>query len=319
MAPTQPAEVGTPARELLLYHFCRVQLPSVRLTFPVFQAHLRRTFELHRKKEPSTTWESYLDNLYVVDWYLCCGCLERQPAAWDQLFAVRTGRTDRLLPDALRARAVRLYPRNEERQEAVVAEFWSRLLVSDSPNSLPILARYDGQRPLAPWLIRVFENEHLSLLKKESREKPMVDEEIGPALPPVAEDRWHEAFVLAAQTWLRELTDDDVLLLGLRLRYQLSQREVARLFGIHEGNVTRRMDKLSERAARVIRQGLEEQGWTGEDLGELIRTEMKWLILDDPRFSAEHLATLLARRGRTGPILTAQPSSEQSSEESSAS
>ena len=27
--------------------------------------------------------DTYLETLYAVDWYLCCGCLERQSAAWD--------------------------------------------------------------------------------------------------------------------------------------------------------------------------------------------------------------------------------------------
>jgi DNA-directed RNA polymerase specialized sigma24 family protein len=307
MKPADAAGADLPVRELLLYHFCRLQLPTVRLTLPVFRSHLNRTFDLYRQKVPEATREGYLDSLYPVDWYLCCGCLEKQPPAWDQLFASRTGRTDRLLADALRARAIRLYPGQEERQEAVVVEFWSRLLVSDSPESLPILARYDGQRPLLPWLIRVFENEQLSQLKKDHHSRSLADDEMGPSLPSTTGARWHDLFVQTAQAWLRELTDDDVLLLGLRLRYNLSQREVARLFGIHEGNVTRRLDKLSDKAIRTFRAALEQEGWTGDDLSSLIRTEMRWLIFDDPRFSAEHLATLLARRGRSLPEKPEEP------------
>ena len=59
--------------------------------------------------------------------------------AWDRLFAARAGRTDCLLVDALRARAVRLYPRDEERQDSAVTEFWSHLLVSETPGSVPVL------------------------------------------------------------------------------------------------------------------------------------------------------------------------------------
>src|SRR5262249_33280914 len=132
------------ARELLLYHFCRLQLPVVRLLFPSFQKHLVRTLELFRRKTPIATRSSYLETLHAVDWYLCCGCLETQARAWEQLFASRTGRTDCLLIDALRARAVRLYPRDEEKQESAVTEYWSHLLVSETAGSVPVLARYDG-------------------------------------------------------------------------------------------------------------------------------------------------------------------------------
>src|SRR5262249_50551173 len=100
----------------LLYHFCRLQLPPVRLPEGKFQRHLGRTFELYRARRAGAgepvSWEAYLENLHPVDWFLCCGCLEGEKAAWDALFAARANRVDCLLVDALRARAVRLFPRD---------------------------------------------------------------------------------------------------------------------------------------------------------------------------------------------------------------
>src|SRR5438876_7327590 len=165
-----------PLRELLLYHFCRLQLPAIRLPMDSFRRHLQRTYELYLAKTPGVTRDAYLDGLYAVDWYLCCGCLERQPSAWERLFSSRTGRTDCLLVDALRARAVRLYPRDEEKQDSAVTEFWSHLIVSETPGSIPVLARYDGQRPLTPWLIRVFQNWHLSQLRSKPGEVALPEE-----------------------------------------------------------------------------------------------------------------------------------------------
>jgi hypothetical protein len=290
-------------REPLLYHFCRMQLPAVRLPLAVFQNHLQRTFGLYQQKNNAATRAAYLDSLYAVDWYLCCGCLEGQERAWERLFASRTGRTDCLLVDALRARAVRLYPRDDEKQESAVAEFWSHLLISETPGSLPILARYDGQRPLAPWLIRVFQNWHLSQLRSRNDDQALPDEEIGLPLPEHAEDRWHDVFCDAARDWIGELNEDDLLLLGLRFRYKLSQREAARVFGIHEGNIARRTDKLQQSCLEIIGKSLEEQGWTGDDLNGFILTEMGSLLLDDPRLTAEHLASMLAARGKPLPPL----------------
>lgn len=288
-------------QELLLYHFCRLQLPTVRLSLTTFQKHLQRTFDLYRLKVPDASRTDYMESLYSIDWYLCCGCLEGQERAWDRLFASRTGRTDCLLIDALRARAMRLYPRDEERQESAVSEFWSHLLISESPGSLPVLARYDGQRPLTPWLIRVFQNWHLSRLRSKPDEQALPEEEIGLPLPEQTEDRWHEAFCQAARDWLGELTDEEVLLLGLRLRYRLSQREVASVIGIHEGNVTRRTDKLRDHCLKEIGDKLLAQGWTGDDLNSFILTEMGAILLDDPRLSADRLATLLAAKGLKAP------------------
>jgi len=147
----------------------------------------------------------------------------------------------------------------------------------------------------------VFQNWHLSQLRSRSDDQALPDEEIGLPLPAQSEDRWHDAFCQAARDWIGELGEEEVLLLGLRFRYKLSQREVARVFGIHEGNLARRTDKLQQRCLEEIGQRLEEQGWTGDDLNGFILTEMGALLLDDPRLTAEHLASLLGQRGKSLP------------------
>ena len=204
---------------------------------------------------------------------------------------------------ALRGRAARLYPRNEERQESAVAEFWSNLYAPpDRPGSLPILARYDGLRPLVPWLIRVFQNYHISELRKDAHLQPFPDDDVIPDLPVPAHDRWHDVFCLAAREWLQTLQDRDLLILGLRLRYQMNQREVAALLGMHEGTLSRHTDKLSEQWKTSINEKMLREGWTGDDLSEYIRTEMRNLLLDDPRLGVDHLAHLLAAQGKSLPV-----------------
>jgi RNA polymerase sigma factor (sigma-70 family) len=303
LPPLTPADKG---RVLLLYHFCRLQLPSVRIPEPAFAAHLDRTFRLFLPKtaEP-VSWAAYLEGLYVIDWAVCVGCLDRSNAAWEQLFNARTGRSDCLLVDALRARAVRLYPRDEEKQDTAVTEFWSNLIASENEESLPVLARYDGQRPLAPWLIRVFQNWHLSKLRTHSGVTALPDDEIAIEMEPrrseAAAPRWHDAFIGAAREWLGAIDDDERLLLGLRWRYRMSQRDVAGLLGLHEGSISRRTDKLRERALEQIGNRLVAEGWTGDDLEGFVLTELGALLTDDPRLSADQLARLLAAKGKTLP------------------
>jgi hypothetical protein len=280
-------------------------MPVVKLTESQFLTHLDRTFRIFLPKAPGAiTWAVYLEGLYAVDWLVCVGCLEGQNAAWEVLFNARTGRSDCLLVDALRARAVRLYPRNEEKQDTAVTEFWSNLIAPESEDSLPVLARYDGQRPLAPWLIRVFQNWHLSKLRQLSGVTALPDDEI--ALPmdapkPDGSTRWHDTFIGAAREWLGSLDDDERLLLGLRWRYRLSQREAAKLFNLNEGTLTRRTDKLRDRALEHIGVKLVEEGWTGDDLEGFVLTELGSLLTDDPRLSADHLSRLLAAKGKTLP------------------
>jgi hypothetical protein len=93
-----------------------LQLPALDLSPEVCARHLQRTFAIYESKAgTSAKWDTYLDNSYPLDWFLAAACLEGKQRAWEVLFASRAGRSDCLLLDALRARAVRLYPRDEER------------------------------------------------------------------------------------------------------------------------------------------------------------------------------------------------------------
>jgi DNA-directed RNA polymerase specialized sigma24 family protein len=299
-----PADRG---RVALLSHFIRLQLPGIRIPEAKLLAHLERSFRIFRAKTPEpVSWAEFLEGLYAIDWAVCVGCLEGQNGAWETLFAARTGRSDCLLVDALRARAVRLYPRDAERQDTAVTEFWSNLIAPESADALPVLARYDGHRPLAPWLIRVFQNWHLSKLRQTGVVGTLPDDDYavpmdaGPAVPDAA-GRWHEAFVQAARAWLDSIDDDERLLLGLRWRYRMSQREAARLFGLNEGTLTRRTDKLRERALEHIGTKLVEEGWAGDDLAAFVTTELGAVLTDDPRLSADNLGRILAAKGKTVP------------------
>lgn len=292
----------------LLYHFCRLRLPFLALPLRSFsdrvQAAFARACQRSLRNGSSLSWDEFLQNVHGPDLFLVSACLEGLSQAWERLLVARANRTETLLVDALRARAVRLYPRNPEKQEQSVAEFWGYLLAGENEGTVPILARYDGLRPLVPWLICVFQNKELSALRRQKGEIALPDEEIGEAdlyLPEDSDARWHDEFRAAAREWFADLGEQEVLLLGLRLRYKLSQREVARLLGIHEGNVTRRIDALSQKCHERIGKSLRDLGWTGEDLFGFIRKEMYTVLLEEPRLAADRLASMLASRGKRLP------------------
>ena len=188
--------------------------------------------------------------------------------------------------------------RDEERQDSAVTEFWSHLLVAETPGSLPTLARYDAQRPLVPWLIRVFQNWHISQLRHHGSSQVLPEDDLAGTLPARAEGRWHEAFCLAAREWIGQLGDPELLILGLRLRHRMSQREVAHLLGVHEGTISRQTSQLRDRCLDAIGQNLIQQGWTGDDLSQFVLDEMGNLLMDEPRLSADNLARLLGNRGQ---------------------
>lgn len=290
-------------RKALLYHYCRLQFPGVVLSSTHAELHWQRAFRRYLSGAGDEgAWSRFLTGLYPLDWYLAATCLEGVAGAWERLFAARANRADFLLVDALRARAVRLYPRNEERQENAVAEFWSHLLVAETSGSVPVLARYDGQRPLIPWLIRVFQNWHVSQLRHRAGVQPLPEDEVALPLPEESNNtQWRETFCLAARDWLNRATQQDLLILGLRLRYRLSQRDVAHLLGVHEGTISRQTSQLRDRCLEFIGQRLTTEGWSGDDLEGFVLGEMGNLLADEARLSADQLARLLAARGKRLP------------------
>ena len=294
------------ARIATLYHLGRIQYPKLAFPEASYRGHVERAFRIHAAKKEGEPlgWDAFLEGLYSFDYFVACGCAEGLDPAWEVLFNTRTGRSDCLLLDALRASACRLYPRDDEKQESAVAEFWSQLIVPDAEGRTPTLLRYDGQRPLAPWLIRVFQNWHLSKLRVHSGPSALPDDDLAMELPTKTktETRWHEAFCTAARDWLTGLSDRERLLLGLRWRYKMSQRDVAGLLGVHEGTISRQTDKLRDGALESIRTRLIADGWTGDDLEGYILTEMGGLLIDDPRLSADQLGRLLHAKGKSLPV-----------------
>jgi RNA polymerase sigma factor (sigma-70 family) len=302
---------GVEVRVRLLYHFCRLRFPLIQMSPARFQEHVERACDRARSQQQRTadasplSWPAFLDVLNAPDLFLATGCLDGDSTAWAELFASRANRPDALLIDALRSRAARLYPRDSQRQEEAVREFWGFLLAGEREGATPILARYDGLRPLVPWLIRVFQNRHLSELRRGAPVLPLGHEEDSdfgvPAWQERPDQHWHEAFCAAVREWLTTCEPGDLLLLGLRVRYRMSQREVARLLGIHEGNVSRQTGRLRDQFVERIRVQMQSQGWTNDDLDGLILTEMESLLLEEPQLAAVRLAALLAARGRPVP------------------
>lgn len=298
-APAAEARFG------LLFAFAALQQPEVGLTAAVFRQHLLR---MQSRAKPATpSWPAFLAKVHGLDAFVAAACLENLTAGWESLFRAPAGRADRLLLDALRQRAARCYPYDTVRQEECVNDFWGHLLVAPRDGSTPILERYDGLRPLVPWLIRVFHNRLISQLRSPHLRHDGLAEDDWLAAPeeetPSA-SRWEEAFVEAARAWLADLGEQELLLLGLLWRFRLSQREVAGLYRVHEGTISRQISKLREQTLEQLGSRMQAAGWTGGDVQTYILREMESVLLDEPRLSLASLARLCRQQGLALPART---------------
>jgi hypothetical protein len=129
----------------------------------------------------------------------------------------------------------------------------------------------------------------------------MPDDDL-PMPPDVGQNNhWHESFCRVAREWISTLSETELLILGLRLRYRMTQREVAQLLGVHEGTISRQTAHLRSRCFEFIEAALAKEGWTGDDLADLVRNEMGGVLLDESRLSADRLAGLLRKHGKSVP------------------
>ena len=115
------------------------------------------------------------------------------------------------------------------------------------------------------------------------------------------DQRWHEAFCEAAHECLGGLKDNDLLMLGLRLRYRLSQREVAAVLGKHEGNLSRQTDHLRQQWRSASASVSWPRVGPATTCPNMSAPKCPAVLLDDPRLSVDHLAHLLGLAGKRLP------------------
>ena len=163
---------------------------------------------MKKVEQPIISWEVYLDQLYPLDWFLASACLARQSCGVGSSFSLSRAGAQRLPVDGCVAcpRRPALILRDDEKQDTAVADFWGHLCIAETPGSLPVMARFDGHRPLVPWLIRVFQNWHISQLRKHPLAQALPDDDLAMPMPNGngrdSHLRWREVFADAARAWL---------------------------------------------------------------------------------------------------------------------
>lgn len=144
--------------------------------------------------------------------------------------------------------------------EDLVADLWSDCFAAP-PNRPTLLGKYQGRCALASWLLTVATNRLVDLKRRQSFrvEAPAPycssDDFFGERPQPESTPR-EESLLELLRTAIRNAfsrTDSEsVLMLKLVHLHQLTQREIARMWGCHESTVSRTLEVARENIARDI-------------------------------------------------------------------
>jgi RNA polymerase sigma-70 factor (ECF subfamily) len=146
------------------------------------------------------------------------------------------------------------------------------------------LASYTGRGSLEGWLRTVMAQEFVNRYRKQKRVVSLEEQEeegvqfaaAEPALPCISDPRLEAATDHA----LAELVAEDRFVLAAYYLDGRTLAEIARVLGLHESSVSRRLDRVSDGLRKRILAGLRERGMSHAQAAEALETDVRDVQLD---------------------------------------
>ena len=146
------------------------------------------------------------------------------------------------------------------------------------------LVFYTGRGSLEGWLRTVMAQEFINRYRKQKRsvsleeqtEEGVQFEAKEPEATPVVDGRLETATDQA----LAELSAEDRFTLAAYYLDGRTLAEIAKMLGLHESSISRRLDRLSVGLRKRILAGLREQGMSHAQAAEALETDVRDLTLD---------------------------------------
>ncbi len=143
---------------------------------------------------------------------------------------------------------------------------------------------YTGRGSLEGWLRTVMAQEFINRYRKQKRNVSLEEQEeegvqfaAADPVPSCSVDPRLEAATDAA---LGELSSEDCFVLAWYYLDGRTLAEIARLLGLHESSVSRRLDRLSTALRKRILTGLRERGMSHAQAVEALETDVRDVRLD---------------------------------------
>jgi RNA polymerase sigma-70 factor (ECF subfamily) len=222
--------------------------------------------------------ESLLRSLRVEELALAHACAAGNDAAWTT-FMMRYRAS---LYDAARS-ITREDASAKELADGIYAELYGMRERDGVRRSK--LEHYSGRGSLEGWLRTVLAQEWVNRYRKTRKETSLEEQEeagVQFAAPKAGspEGADHSAIAKATDTALAELDDEDRYILA---SYHLDGRklaEIAKILGVHESTISRRVEKIAVRVRSAILKHLQKQGMSRRQAEESLEVDVRDIAID---------------------------------------
>lgn len=222
--------------------------------------------------------------LRVEELALARACAAGSNPAWD-IFLTRY--RDKLYLSALRV--AREDSAARELSDALYADLYGTALRDGVRVSK--LASYTGRGSLEGWLRTVLAQEYVNRYRR-TRRLVSLDEESEEGVqfqapepePAVSADPRLES---ATDEALADLSGEDRMILSAYFLDGRTLAEIARMLGVHESTISRKLDKLAKAVRKQILAGLSRRGMTRRQAEEALQIDVRDLQLDIRRSLAQ--------------------------------
>jgi RNA polymerase sigma-70 factor, ECF subfamily len=307
----QAAVVASVVRELLADLYAKSSAQRIGLTRESFAAILH---EVGEKYVTVATGEDDVRSLFLSlrleELALARACVAGNNSAWE-IFVARY--REKLYLAALGI------AREDSAAHDLADSLYADLYGTTTRGTQRVskLASYTGRGSLEGWLRTVLSQEYVNRYRRTKRLVSLDEEseegvqfrapEVEPASP--ADPRLE----LATDEALAFLAGEDRMILSAYFLDQRTLAEIARMLGVHESTISRKLDKLTKSLRKQVLQGMVRRGMTRRQAEEALDVDVRDLQLNIRRKLAQEPATPafpekgVEVRVRSGPKMESNP------------
>jgi RNA polymerase sigma-70 factor (ECF subfamily) len=141
------------------------------------------------------------------------------------------------------------------------------------------LASYTGRGSLEGWLRTVLAQEYVNRYRRERRSAPF-DESVQPTAPVSDSAAVDPRLEQATAEALAELSAEERLILAAYYLDGRTLAEIARMEGVHESTISRRLNRATAALRKRIVRGLRQRGMSARAAEEALEADVRDLALD---------------------------------------